>query len=239
MKIITQVIKDKIIESFHQAESDKSNLREFDRDLYGASGKKIKHAINNICNIKDSLTYLELGAYRGSTLIAANFRNNISSYVIDDFTIDAKEAEPYKEQGWNNPRQALNDLINRYRSSEKLQNSINIIESEATKVNLKLIPKKIDIIHYDLETHHANLESVLRYFLPVFDKHTILLISNWNSQSIRAAYSRFKNSPGIDVELLNEKLSHTTGDSMNWYNGFSASLVTINSKEDKKEEIND
>ena len=45
MKTITQVLKDKIAGSFHQAELDKSNLREFDRDLYGASGRKIKHAI--------------------------------------------------------------------------------------------------------------------------------------------------------------------------------------------------
>ena len=239
MKTITQVLKDKIAGSFHQAELDKSNLREFDRDLYGASGRKIKHTINNICAIKDNLTYLELGAYRGSTLIAANFRNNITSYVVDDFTIDPKEADPYKEQGWNNPRQALNDLLDRYRNSDKLTNMINIIESEATKVNLKLIPRKIDIIHYDLEIHHANLESTLRYYLPVFDKYTILLVSNWNSQSVRAAYVRFKNTPGIDVELLNEKLSSNTGDSMNWFNGFSVSLITINAKDEKKEETND
>ena len=74
MKTITQVTKDKLADSFRQAELDKSNLREFDRDLYGASGRKIKHAINNICSIKDNLTYLELGVYRGSTLIAANFK---------------------------------------------------------------------------------------------------------------------------------------------------------------------
>ena len=238
MKIMTQVLKDKVAGSFHQAELDKSNLREFDRDLYGASGRKIKHAINNICGVKDNLTYLELGAYRGSTLIAANFRNNITSYAVDDFTIDEKEANPYKEQGWNNPKQALDDLIDRYRKSDKLDNVINIINSEATKVNLKLLPKKIDIIHYDLENHHANLESILRYYLPVFDKYTLLLVSNWNSTGIRNSYKRFSNSPGIEVELLNEKLSHNTADNTNWYNGFSVSLITINAKEEKKEETN-
>ena len=41
MKTVTQVLKDKIKESFHLAELDRSNLREFDRDLYGASGRKI------------------------------------------------------------------------------------------------------------------------------------------------------------------------------------------------------
>jgi hypothetical protein len=239
MKTVTQVLKDKISGSFHQAELDKSNLREFDRDLYGASGRKIKHAINNICNIKDNLSYLELGVYRGSTLIAANFRNNITTYGIDDFTLDPKESEPYKESGWSNPRQALDDLIDRYRHSEKLTNVINIINCEANKVDTKLIPKKIDIIHYDLETHHADLESTLRHYLPVFDKHTLLLVSNWNSTGVRNSYKRFCNSPGIEVEMLNEKLSHTTADGMNWYNGFSVSLVTINAKDDKKEEKND
>lgn len=240
MKTITPVLKNKIAESFHQAELDKSNLREFDRDLYGASGRKIKHAINNICNIKDNLTYLELGVYRGSTLIAANFRNNITTYAIDDYTIDQKEANPFKEDGWTNPKRAVIDLIDRYKSSDKLQNIINLIDSEATKANLKTIPKKVDIIHYDLDEHHANLESVLRYYIPVFDKYVVLMVSNWNSQGVRNAFARFAKTPGIEVEILNEKLSHTTADSMNWYNGFSVSLVTINSvKDEKKEESND
>jgi len=238
MKTITQVIKDKLAASLYQAESDKSNLREFDRDLYGTTGRKIKHAINNICGIKDNMTYLELGIYRGSTLIAANFRNNITTYAVDDFTIDPKEADNYKESGWSNPRYAVDDLIARYRKSDKLDNVINIFNCEAKKVDLKLIPRKIDIIHYDLDFHHADLESVLRYYLPVFDKYTVLLVSGWNSETTRNSYKRFSNSPGIDVELLNEKLSHTTSDSMHWYNGFSVSLVTINSKEDKKEENN-
>lgn len=240
MKTVTQVLKDKVKDSFRLAELDRSNLREFDRDLYGASGRKIKHCINNICAVKDNLTYLELGVYRGSTLIAANFRNNITTYAVDDYTIDQKEANPYKESGWTNPRQAVVDLVERYRNSEKLQNIINLIDSEATKTNLKSIPKKVDLVHYDLEEHHANLESVLRYFIPVFDKHFILMVSNWNSQGVRTAFKRFSNTPGIEVELLEEKVSHTTGDSLNWYNGFSVSLVTIGSmKEEKKEEKND
>jgi hypothetical protein len=240
MKTVTQVLKDKIKESFHLAELDRSNLREFDRDLYGASGRKIKHCINNICGLKDNLTYLELGVYRGSTLIAANFRNSITTYAVDDYTIDQKEANPYKETGWTNPRQAVVELIDRYKNSEKLQNIINLIDSEASKVNLKSIPRKVDVVHYDLEEHHANLESVLRHYIPIFDKHFILMVSNWNSQGVRTAYSRFAKSPGIDVELLAEKVSFTTGDSLNWYNGFSVSLVTISAaKEEKKEETND
>jgi hypothetical protein len=63
------------------------------------------------------------------------------------------------------------------------------------------------------------------------------MVSNWNSLGVRNAYTRFAKTPGIEVELLNEKLSSTTGDSMNWYNGFSVSLITLNaSKEEKKDE---
>jgi hypothetical protein len=238
MKTMTQLIKSKITDSFHQAELDKSKLREFDRDLYGASGKKVKHAINNICSIKDNLTYLELGVYRGATLIAANFRNTITTYAVDDFTIDQKEANPFNENSWSNPRFATEELIARYRSSDKLSNLITVIKEEATKVDLKNIPKKIDVLHYDLDEHHANLESVLRHYIPVLDKHTVLMVSNWNSKGVRNAYSRFSKTPGVEVELLNEKVSFTTADSDNWYNGFSVSLVTIN-KETKKEETND
>lgn len=232
MKTITQITKNKIIEAFHQAELDKSGLREFERDLYGASGRKIKHAINNICAVKDNLTHLELGVYRGSTLVAANYNNKITCYAVDDFTIEIIEPRPYKESGWNNVRNACKEMIERYKLN------INFYESDATKLDVKKIAKKLDTIHFDLEEDHGNIENVLRHYLSVFDKHTIIMISNWNSKGLRNSFTRFSQSPGIEVEPLMEKLSSTTGDSMNWYNGFAVFLVTIDSKELEKEETN-
>lgn len=234
MKTITQLTKNKIIEAFHTAESDKSGLREFERDLYGASGRKTRHAINNICGIKEGLTYLELGVYRGSTLVAANYNNKLTTYAVDDFTMDIKEPKQYKESGWNNARQATVDLLNRYKFS-----NVNIIEEDAFKVDVKKIAKKVDIIHYDLDEHHANVEQILRKYLSVFDKHTVLMFSNWNSNGVRKAFAQFTKTPGIEIEPLFEKLSNNAGDNMNWYNGFAVFLFTLNTKEVEKEVKND
>ena len=234
MKTITQLTKNKIIDAFKEAEQDKSGLREFERDLYGASGRKTRHAINNICGVKDNLTYLELGVYRGSTLVAANYDNKLTTYAIDDFTIDIKEPKQYKENGWNNARQATKDLLDRYNFS-----NVNIIEEEANSVDTKKIAKKVDIVHYDLDEHHASVEQVLRHYLSVFDKHTILMFSNWNSNGVRNSFAQFKKTPGIEVEMLFEKLSSATADSLNWYNGFAVFLFTLNAKEVEKEVKND
>ena len=112
-------MKNSIIEAFHLAELDKSKLREVERDLYGNSGRKIRHTINNICSIKENAVYVELGVYRGSTLVAANYGNKLISYAIDDFSIDIKEADNYKETGWNNPRIAVKELIQKYRELQQ------------------------------------------------------------------------------------------------------------------------
>ena len=226
MKLFNDKNKDAVKEAFYLAEHDRSNLREYDRDLYGYSGKKIRHAINNICSIKDKLTYVELGVYRGSTMIAATYNTKVAkAYGVDDFTIDLKEATPYKETGWSNPRIAAEELF------EKYKKPINLIKSEARSVDFSLIPGKIDIIHYDLDLHHASLESILRYYLHKFDKHTLLIISNWNARGVRTDYKNFAKTPGISVELLDEKLSSTTGDTENWYNGLSVSLVSFEEKD--------
>lgn len=235
MKTISEITKDNIKQAFYLAEQDKSNLREFERDLYGFSGRKVRHTINNICSIKDKMSYLELGVYRGSTLIAANFRTKVvQSYGIDDFTIDQKEANPYNENGWNNPRIVTEELLDRYKKEFKLPTQVKLINSEARKVDLSTI-KKVDVIHYDLDEHHAGVESLLRYYLPVFDKHTILLISNWNSQGVRNSYKNFAKTPGLCVELVCEQLSFSTGNTENWYNGLSASLVSFESEESKSD----
>jgi len=242
MKVITQVIRDKAKEAFHQAELDRSNITEYERDLYGFSGRKIKHTISNICSIKDNLNYLELGVYRGATIISASFRNTTSIFGVDDFTLDHKEAEPYKENGWNNPKIVAESLFERYKTRGDIKNTITLLQSEATKVDLKLINKKIDIIHYDLDEHHANLESVVKYYTPVLDKYSILLVSNWNSKGVRDSYNRLSTTAGLSLELIYEKLSSTTGDTLNWYNGFSASILTITPAAvaaTKKEEVND
>jgi hypothetical protein len=232
MKTISEVTTQNIKQAFYDAEQDKSNLREFERDLYGFSGAKIRHTINNICSIKEKMSYLELGVYRGSTLIAANFRTNVvQSYGIDDFTIDHKEATPYKPEGWSNPRIVAEDLLERYKKEFSTQTQVKLINSEARKTELSQL-RKVDIIHYDLEEHHAGVESTLRYFLPKFDKHVILLISNWNSAGVRTSYKNFAKTPGLKVELVEEKLSSSTGNTETWYNGFSASLVSFVDEEE-------
>lgn len=231
MKIVNDVTKQNIQQAFYDAEQDKSNLREFERDLYGFSGRKVRHAINNICSLKEKMVYLELGVYRASTLIAANFRSNVSqSYGVDDFTIDSKEANPYNEQGWNNPRIVAEELIERYKKEFSSPNQVKLIKSEARKVDLTQL-RKVDVIHYDLDEHHAGVESILRYYLPKFDKHTILLISNWNSQGVRNSYRNFAKTPGLKVELVAEQLSFSTGNTENWYNGLSASIVSFEEEE--------
>jgi hypothetical protein len=223
-------MKDNIVEAFHKAELDKSNLREHERDLYGESSKKIRHTINNICGLKENLAFLELGAYRGSTTIAANYGNKIISFIVDDFTMDQKETTTYKETSWNNVKLAFEDITSKY----PFKKDIVLFSVEATKVPLELITKKISLIHYDLNEHHTSIGTVIKYYLPVLDNFSILMISNWNSQGLRRNFnSFFEANENIKAELIQEKLSTTTGDSDNWYNGFAVFSLTLTNKSEK------
>jgi hypothetical protein len=225
MKIITTILKNKIAQAFMDAEGDVSGLTDRERELYGYSGVRTRNLINNLCDIKNDLTYLELGCYRGATLIAATFRNKITAYAVDDFTIDTKEGKPYKETGWSNPRLALDDLMGRYLSRDCKDSRVQLINSPAMKVNLDTINMPIDIVHYDLDLHHADINDCLTYFAPVLDKHFVLVISNWNSSGLKDSYQRLLDNDMFEVEIVYSKDNGHTADTENWYNGVALATV--------------
>src|SRR5688572_19504540 len=70
------------------AERGESRLNPEILKINGMSSPKIRHLINNICSYPDFKRYLEVGTWRGSTLLsAANGNKNIELAVgIDDFS---------------------------------------------------------------------------------------------------------------------------------------------------------
>ena len=228
MKSITKEKIEELKKAFYQAEHDKSNLREFDRDLYGASGHKIKHLINNLASTVSNSTFLEFGIYRGSTMVAALYETKVKKwYGIDDFTLDYKEADFYKKSGWSNARATANELLAIRYSDIRIdpKREIVIIEKEAKLVDITDLPKTVDFIHYDLDTHHATVESILRMYLKIFDTYTVLIVANWNAKGVRASFSNFQKTPGLIFTDLGHKQSRNTADNENWYNGVSLWLV--------------
>ena len=79
---------DKINNSFLKALSGKTNLPNWILQMDGMSGIKFRSFLNFIFedNKNNTLNYLEIGSWRGSTLCSALYNNNLSAKCIDNFS---------------------------------------------------------------------------------------------------------------------------------------------------------
>src|SRR5512135_2256697 len=86
-----------------RAEAGQSQLSEEVLALKGMSGRKTRHAFNNLC-ARPNTRYLELGCYLGSTLISALYLNAAVGVGVDDFMQFVKDK----------PRETLQENLRTY-----------------------------------------------------------------------------------------------------------------------------
>ena len=73
---------DSIIEAIQLANEGKSKLSEEVLRLDGMSSRKTRHFLNNLAKTN----YLEIGVWKGSTFVAANYGNDNEATAIDNFS---------------------------------------------------------------------------------------------------------------------------------------------------------
>jgi len=75
------------IKSIEKAKNHISDLDPIVLSVEGQSSPKIRHFLNNITKM-DNCNYLEIGTYKGSTLISALFKNHVKNHwAIDNFNL--------------------------------------------------------------------------------------------------------------------------------------------------------
>ena len=111
----------------------------------------MKCLLNNLCS-KDATRYLELGTYRGSTLISALYGNLKSHAVgVDDFSYDFREPKKIApdDNGWSNVKSGLYDILKKYELIDDIPSkNLKIIESKFEDISWSSQPK-VDLIFCD------------------------------------------------------------------------------------------
>ena len=170
-----------------------SKISERERELYGISSPRLKALINNICS-KEGTNYLELGVFKGSTIISAAYGNLSTKLVgVENYKYDQNEPKRIAPEGtiWENMKTQLNSNIKRY---EELgvpvnTNNITIIESDFQDVDWKSYPKFdvcfFDVVPADKETYKAFFEKTLS----ALSSEAVIIFSN---------YSNVKNAKELD-----------------------------------------
>jgi len=195
--------KDKMVEHFQKVFSQvtrgRSQLGERQEEMYSLAGVPMKHLVNTLCDLGYKVNYLELGAYRGATLIAALWKNDVNAYAVEHFKYDATSPNRYMEDGHPNVKIALENTINTYKKSWNGENSIKVIESDLHNVDLKEIDKKIDVVFHDADKKDKDIENFIVKYKEVLDKYCVLAFTKLQDVGVQGKIENALKSNGFTI----------------------------------------
>lgn len=145
--------------SLEQADNERSKISERERDLFGLSSIRLKCLVNNLC-AAGKINYLELGVYKGATLISSVFGNECKAVGVDNFRYDDREPKKWAPEGfiWDNMKSQLEANIERYNlhPETNVPGSIAMVESDFEKVDWTKQPK-FDVCLFDITPVNQSL----------------------------------------------------------------------------------
>lgn len=138
--------------SLEQADNERSKISERERELFGLSSTRLKCLVNNLC-AAEKTNYLEIGVYKGSTIISAVMGNDAKAVGVDNFKYDEREPQRWAPEGyiWDNMKSQMEANIKRYdlHPETKIPGSISIVESSFEDVDWTKQPK-FNVVMFDV-----------------------------------------------------------------------------------------
>lgn len=168
----------------------------------GMSSKKGRHLLNNICSIENA-NHLEVGAWKGSTLIASKFKNKLNSTVIDNWS------------EFSGPKSYFLKILKKY----NFEKSTNFIDQDSFKVDLSNWKNKIQIYYYDGHHSYDSHVKAFTYFNSILDNRFIAIVDDYNNENVKnGTQDAFKT---LNYKVIYEKFlpSKYNGDKETWWNG--------------------
>ena len=239
--------KQDILDAVNNALNHKSNLDEDVLSINGMSSPKVRHLINNICSISGISHYLEVGTWRGSTLISAisNNKNIKMALGVDNFS---QFVEPHPTtKAWLHcnhntdnlfwktslhPKDELRRNIEFFAENDyNLGANISYIDGDCfgDKVHelLKDVAKlaKFDVYFYDGEHSKENQKRGVVEMAPYLSDKFILLVDDYNASDVRDGTIDALKQLNYKILYSQELYSRYNTDLDTWWNGIGVFLI--------------
>jgi len=172
------------------AENHKSKLtEEYISKLDGLSSPKVWHLLNNLCAGSDS--YLEVGCFKGSTLLAALYNNPVYAFAIDNFMMEPKT----RSQFFENTKDA----------------KFEFYEGDCFSFDVTKIKQPIQLYFYD-GAHTAEAQyKALTHFAGALADEFIFVCDDWDLSKMKTcSLSAIKDLKFTLIEM-HEIKGHTVG----------------------------
>jgi predicted O-methyltransferase YrrM len=208
--------------SLELADQGQAKLTERERELFGLSSVRLRALINNVCAPANT-RYLEIGTYRGSTIIAAAYGNKTTKVVgVDNFKYDDREPEKWAPEGtiWSNVKSQMEATLHRYVTGDNGVNldNISIIENSFEDVDWSK-QEKFDVCFFDITPVNTALyDEFFNKVLVAMNPEAVLMFSQYSNtghaQELEEAILRHADK--LDI-VWKEKRTHSSTSNVNAY----------------------
>lgn len=203
---------DYVNRAIHGADEGKSNLNPEILAIDGMSSTKVRHFLNNICNLFIDQHYMEIGCYKGSTLISAGYQNGAKLTGIDNWS------------EFGGPSHAFHKNVEKWLSDKRL----TFFDQDAFTVNRELITHingKVGLFFYDGGHDVESQMQAFVYFNSILEDTFIAIVDDWNMDSARIGTQEAFRVLKYKVIREWELPASFNGDSEKWWNGLYIALV--------------
>lgn len=207
------------------ADKGQSKINERERELFGLSSPRVKALLNNLCCLKGT-NYLELGVYRGSTLISALFGNPECKAVgVDNFRYDEREPKRWAPENdiWHNVKSQLEANLDRYDNPNLSVNNanINIIQDDFQQIDWSTQPK-FNLVFFDITpTNEDVYDAFFTKVVPSLSQDSVVVFSNYSNQKHAKELDSvlLKYSDKVEVQWSKHRISGGLSDFTQYYSG--------------------
>lgn len=186
------------------AENEKSKLTKDVLQLEGMSSPKIRHFLNNLCASTDPCNYLEIGTWKGSTLVSALF-NNFHCHAIGN-------------DNWSKfggPQKDCKKNIDSY-----LKNiDVKFISGDCWKIDLSKYENFFNVYLYDAAHDEESQKKALTCMLPYLQDNFILLVDDYGWPEVKSGTQQGIDETKIKV-IKSWEMPGSGNSKKTWWNGF-------------------
>jgi len=219
-----------IDECIEKAYKHESNLNNDVLAINGMSSPKVRHLLNNLCS-RDNTSYLEIGSWRGSTLISSIFKNKIKHAVaIDNFS---QFVDPHPKTGeWlfltdkKEFQKPIHPKVELYNNLELFKNdtkcNLNIFDCDCQDIDLHdalwdFAP--FNVYFYDGEHSYKSQKLGISNYLKHLSKDAIIIVDDWNASDASQGTLDAIGEAGKIIKYKKELFTKMNCDRDSWWNG--------------------
>jgi hypothetical protein len=201
-----------LVENIIKSIDNSANQKDY--SIPGLSSNRVRTLLNSICS-DNSIKYLEVGAYLGSTFCAAIENNNIKSYAVDNWK--TPDLKPFENKLVFAGIASIEDFKNNV-SSTKSGSTVKILNKTCLKLIDGDIEDKINFVFYDGDHEYNEQLKALNVIKDFVDSTFVLILDDANFEGVVSSANQFILDNNFKV-LFERKLLNKVEDPSMWWNG--------------------